>query len=374
MFINPRPTKLWTPPPHLVRTLTRTHISNLHAISPSFSLSLLHLFLSLCRNFLEQMECIEARALKSSFLSEIIGMKSTQQASFDDFWCVAGINSVVNVSSDEFSVDDLLDLSDKNFSHSGDGNFEESSEEDFASVSSLDNDSSSMNSSKFSSAGDLLSLTADDLSVPIDDMESLEWLSQIVDDSVPELPILWPAVNHFAPVINVSSRSFTVLGLPYPVPKKCRTERSRKAGRVWSAGSLTESSSSSSPSHDSSITSPILFRIPYYSIFEKQPTAKKQRKDPAYQNGRGSSESLSQRRCTHCQVQKTPQWRTGPLGPKTLCNACGVRFKSGRLYPEYRPACSPTFSGDVHSNSHRKVLELRKKEKGVELVLNMTVE
>lgn len=65
------------------------------------------------------------------------------------------------------------------------------------------------------------------------------------------------------------------------------------------------------------------------------------------------------RRCSHCQVQKTPQWRAGPLGPKTLCNACGVRYKSGRLLPEYRPAASPTFISEIHSNSHKKVLEMR---------------
>ncbi|KAF9599268.1 hypothetical protein IFM89_036566 [Coptis chinensis] len=70
----------------------------------------------------------------------------------------------------------------------------------------------------------------------------------------------------------------------------------------------------------------------------------------------------SGRRCLHCQSEKTPQWRAGPLGPKTLCNACGVRYKSGRLLPEYRPASSPTFSGDLHSNSHRKVLDMRKQK------------
>ncbi|KAL6495378.1 GATA-binding factor 2 [Orobanche gracilis] len=68
------------------------------------------------------------------------------------------------------------------------------------------------------------------------------------------------------------------------------------------------------------------------------------------------------RRCTHCASEKTPQWRTGPLGPKTLCNACGVRYKSGRLVPEYRPAASPTFLLTQHSNSHRKVLELRRQK------------
>lgn len=70
------------------------------------------------------------------------------------------------------------------------------------------------------------------------------------------------------------------------------------------------------------------------------------------------------RRCQHCLVDKTPQWRSGPMGPRTLCNACGVRYKSGRLHPEYRPACSPTFSSLVHSNSHKKVLEIRMKKQG----------
>lgn len=50
------------------------------------------------------------------------------------------------------------------------------------------------------------------------------------------------------------------------------------------------------------------------------------------------------------------------MGPKTLCNACGVRYKSGRLVPEYRPAASPTFVLTKHSNSHRKVLEIRRQK------------
>ncbi|KAK7379753.1 hypothetical protein VNO78_34271 [Psophocarpus tetragonolobus] len=65
------------------------------------------------------------------------------------------------------------------------------------------------------------------------------------------------------------------------------------------------------------------------------------------------------RKCMHCEITKTPQWRAGPMGPKTLCNACGVRYKSGRLFPEYRPAASPTFCPSLHSNSHKKVLEMR---------------
>ncbi|KAH7294982.1 hypothetical protein KP509_27G027400 [Ceratopteris richardii] len=68
------------------------------------------------------------------------------------------------------------------------------------------------------------------------------------------------------------------------------------------------------------------------------------------------------RKCLHCAATKTPQWRAGPMGPKTLCNACGVRYKSGRLCEEYRPAASPTFIEHVHSNSHRKVIEMRRQK------------
>ncbi|KAJ9541287.1 hypothetical protein OSB04_027793 [Centaurea solstitialis] len=79
-----------------------------------------------------------------------------------------------------------------------------------------------------------------------------------------------------------------------------------------------------------------------------------------YKQMKHEEEAGSQgRRCSHCLSQRTPQWRAGPQGPKTLCNACGVRYKSGRLLPEYRPAKSPTFVSYKHSNSHKKVLEMR---------------
>nr|GMC69806.1 GATA transcription factor 11-like [Ipomoea batatas] len=52
------------------------------------------------------------------------------------------------------------------------------------------------------------------------------------------------------------------------------------------------------------------------------------------------------------------------MGPNTLCNPCGVRYRTGRLFPEYRPANSPTFVPTLHSSYHRKVVEMRRK--GVE--------
>ncbi|XP_022722855.1 GATA transcription factor 1-like [Durio zibethinus] len=80
----------------------------------------------------------------------------------------------------------------------------------------------------------------------------------------------------------------------------------------------------------------------------------------AIATAKGAGSRTIGRKCQHCEAEETPQWRAGPLGPKTLCNACGVRYKSGRLVPEYRPASSPTFSSELHSNSHRKILEMRR--------------
>ena len=35
--------------------------------------------------------------------------------------------------------------------------------------------------------------------------------------------------------------------------------------------------------------------------------------------------------CNYCKTHVTPQWRCGPDGPRTLCNACGVRWGKGKL-------------------------------------------
>ncbi|KAL2521245.1 GATA transcription factor 2-like [Forsythia ovata] len=78
-----------------------------------------------------------------------------------------------------------------------------------------------------------------------------------------------------------------------------------------------------------------VYEVPYV-------TNKKIKRTRSQRHLRNSSEDTTLR-CTHCQAEKTPQWRIGPLGPKTLCNACGVRFKSGRLMSDYRPAASPSF-------------------------------
>jgi len=45
------------------------------------------------------------------------------------------------------------------------------------------------------------------------------------------------------------------------------------------------------------------------------------------------------RHCENCGVTDTPEWRRGPTGPHTLCNACGIHYlkKSKRLKKEPSP-------------------------------------
>lgn len=50
------------------------------------------------------------------------------------------------------------------------------------------------------------------------------------------------------------------------------------------------------------------------------------------QKGRGTVKtSLVPGMCTHCKTTRTPMWRRGPAGYRTLCNACGVKYMLGKL-------------------------------------------
>lgn len=159
-------------------------------------------------------------------------------------------------------------------------------------------------------------------------------------------------------VLESSASSLAGKSLLKPhITKRTRTKRARPSG-----------------------TSPWLLIAPFLPPSKKTQEAKKTKErrrklpnPPTDDSGNSSQPSdhasaqlRPTKKCTHCEITKTPQWREGPLGPKTLCNACGVRYRSGRLFPEYRPAASPTFVPSLHSNSHKKVVEMRSKGKKTE--------
>ncbi|GER35091.1 GATA transcription factor [Striga asiatica] len=185
----------------------------------------------------------------------------------------------------------------------------------------------------FVAGDDFGTLHESELGFQWESLESLEWLSHFVEDSLPDYSL----AGKF-PTPPAGSECLTT-----PVQTKARTKRARTGVRVWPVLSPSSAGPDASPSSSVSTTTSF------------PPPSTRRAKS-------GGGASAGQRRCAHCGVTKTPQWRAGPLGPKTLCNACGVRYKSGRLLPEYRPACSPSFSNEQHSNNHRKVLEMRRKK------------
>ncbi|XP_054822880.1 GATA transcription factor 18-like [Prosopis cineraria] len=70
-------------------------------------------------------------------------------------------------------------------------------------------------------------------------------------------------------------------------------------------------------------------------------------------SGRGANSSNSSgdpllaRRCANCDTTSTPLWRNGPRGPKSLCNACGIRFKKEERRASAVAATTAANSGSV---------------------------
>ncbi|PSS17950.1 GATA transcription factor [Actinidia chinensis var. chinensis] len=248
--------------------------------------------------------------------------------------------------NNHFAIDDLLDFSKEDdvmtdaFFDNVNGNSTDSS-----TVTAVDSCNSSVSGGEQQFYGDISCRSfaeaqfAGELCVPYDDLAELEWLSNFVEDSfssddLNNLQLI--SAPKAAPNATSSSQNTRAHAPIFPsdvsFPGKARSKRSRAAPCDWSSRLLLLS-----PSDSNSASK----------------TAPPKKRDAAETPGR---------KCLHCASEKTPQWRTGPMGPKTLCNACGVRFKSGRLVPEYRPAASPTFVSARHSNSHRKVLEMRRQK------------
>ncbi|KAF5184035.1 Gata transcription factor [Thalictrum thalictroides] len=203
-----------------------------------------------------------------------------------------------------------------------------------------------------------------DLCVPCDDIAELEWLSNIVEESFSseDLAKLQLISGMKTEIISETRESQTetnrnnnhpIFQSEVSVPGKARSKRSRVAPCNWSSRLLVISPTTTITTTTTTTAA---------SSSESDISSNSGKKTTKVYKKKENSEHGDGRRCLHCATDKTPQWRTGPLGPKTLCNACGVRYKSGRLVPEYRPASSPTFVLAKHSNSHRKVMELRRQK------------
>jgi hypothetical protein len=279
-------------------------------------------------------------------------------------------------------IDDLLDFPADDDNNNVDAEITQS--DSFPSVWQTQPDSTTAASdSVFSATASDLST---ELSVPYEDIVHLEWLSTFCEDSFNGGGLTMVMEKHPTPSINdndssghnqfqISSPvsvlesssscitdktlplSLEIVISPTTTVKRCRARSKRPRPATFNprpAINLISPSDSESFAESRLV---IKMSVPHENKIIKKKLKKVKLSVPHDPNN--ALPQTGVRKCMHCEITKTPQWRAGPMGPKTLCNACGVRYKSGRLFPEYRPAASPTFVPALHSNSHRKVVEMR---------------
>ncbi|KAJ8658300.1 biofilm regulator 1 [Lichtheimia ornata] len=164
---------------------------------------------------------------------------------------------------------------------------------------------------------------------------------------------------------------------------------SQTAGRLLSSllslQGQTTSCAPSSPSTTTDINKEVTRRssIPLFQV-------RQHHQDPALKHPSTSSSSsttntrrrakrsMAGRRCHSCHTTETPEWRRGPDGARTLCNACGLHYaklvRNGSLghtqttdqqqhlpqdsasqsqYSGFPPPPPPTLSNTSHHHHHR---------------------
>ncbi|XP_073016617.1 GATA transcription factor 21-like [Primulina eburnea] len=80
----------------------------------------------------------------------------------------------------------------------------------------------------------------------------------------------------------------------------------------------------------------------------------------------GISYSNPFRVCSDCNTTKTPLWRSGPKGPKSLCNACGIRQRKARRAAMAAASAAANGMAAVLTDetpSLKTTIKLKKKEK-----------
>ncbi|XP_076897815.1 GATA transcription factor 19-like [Bidens hawaiensis] len=73
-------------------------------------------------------------------------------------------------------------------------------------------------------------------------------------------------------------------------------------------------------------------------------------------HGGAAGDSLFSRRCANCDTTSTPLWRNGPRGPKSLCNACGIRYKKEERRANKAAAATVTYGSDATEGYHHQYM------------------
>ncbi|CAK7352974.1 unnamed protein product [Dovyalis caffra] len=76
-----------------------------------------------------------------------------------------------------------------------------------------------------------------------------------------------------------------------------------------------------------------------------------------------SSSNSNIRVCSDCNTTSTPLWRSGPRGPKSLCNACGIRQRKARRAMAAAAAAANGTVIDIEASSSTKSTKVNNKVK-----------
>lgn len=77
-----------------------------------------------------------------------------------------------------------------------------------------------------------------------------------------------------------------------------------------------------------------------------------------------SNNTAAVRVCSDCHTNSTPLWRSGPLGPKSLCNACGIRQRKARRAMAEAAAANGFAVGSADTSSPKGKVAKEKKSRG----------
>ena len=130
---------------------------------------------------------------------------------------------------------------------------------------------------------------------------------------------------------KVSKTSKNIMKIPskYPQSKSLYSKNKNSIGMgSGSSGSTTISNETtvmtsgqvgSLSSHYQNVNSPL------YSLSHPSSNSS------LNQSSNNSSNTSGGKCCTYCGAKTTPTWRRGPEGTGTLCNACGVKWRNGKI-------------------------------------------
>ncbi|WVZ79659.1 hypothetical protein U9M48_027214 [Paspalum notatum var. saurae] len=132
-------------------------------------------------------------------------------------------------------------------------------------------------------------------------------------------------------MIGGGSSATSVFASPFPTVESIRDDMIKPSshdpydmGKLQVGGSLEMAAGGWSP--------PAKMRITRKAAADPGAAKKPRRRVQGYEDtSMGGRPNLGVIRvCSDCNTTKTPLWRSGPCGPKSLCNACGIRQRKAR--------------------------------------------